>query len=135
MRRQIAQLAGFVDQAGLFLANGPVTNKLHFASLPGMVLVGLDASWNSARGNSTAEPHGSSLNDEFEGVAVAPDMGGAEMAADHQGRGIGKAREQFAPRYRRLDRIGIRGRRPVEMRHLAGMVGDVAGERAGFLVR
>jgi len=32
----------------------------------------LDASWNSGRGNSTAEPHGSPLNDEFEGIAVAP---------------------------------------------------------------
>src|ERR1700676_1747385 len=36
--RQVAQLAGFVDQAGLFLANGPVTNKLHFVSLPGMLV-------------------------------------------------------------------------------------------------
>jgi hypothetical protein len=34
MRGQVAQLTRFIDQAGLFLANGPVTNKLHFASLP-----------------------------------------------------------------------------------------------------
>ena len=34
MRGQVAQLTGFVDQAGLFLAFGPVTNKLHISSLP-----------------------------------------------------------------------------------------------------
>jgi hypothetical protein len=34
MRGQVTQLAGFIDQAGLFLAFGPVTNKLHFSSLP-----------------------------------------------------------------------------------------------------
>ncbi len=31
---QIAQLTRFIDQAGLFLANRTVTNKLHFSSLP-----------------------------------------------------------------------------------------------------
>jgi len=31
-------LTRFIDQAGLFLANGPVTNKFHFLSLPGMVV-------------------------------------------------------------------------------------------------
>jgi hypothetical protein len=30
MRGQVAQLARFIDQAGLFLAKCPVTNKLHF---------------------------------------------------------------------------------------------------------
>src|SRR6185369_160559 len=35
MLRQIAQLTRFVDQTGLFLTNRPVTNKLHFLSLPG----------------------------------------------------------------------------------------------------
>jgi hypothetical protein len=34
MGRQIAQLAGFIDQAGLFRTLGPVTNKLHFSALP-----------------------------------------------------------------------------------------------------
>ena len=47
------------------------------------------------------------------------------MPADDHCWRIGKAREQFAPRHHGLNRIGIRGRRPVEMRHLAGMVGDV----------
>ena len=32
LRRKIAQLAGFIDQAGLFRALGAVTNKLHFVS-------------------------------------------------------------------------------------------------------
>src|SRR5471032_755310 len=95
----------------------------------------LDASWNRARGNSTAEPHGSPLNDEFEGIAVAPDAARAEMAADHQRRGIGEPPEQFAPGDRRPNSVGIRRRRPVEMRHLAGMVGDVAAEQALFAVR
>src|ERR1700694_749313 len=54
MGRQIPQLTRFIDQAGLFLAFCPITNKLHFASLPGW-FVCLDASWNSKRGNSTAE--------------------------------------------------------------------------------
>jgi hypothetical protein len=34
MGGEVAQLTRFVDQAGLFLALGPVTNKLHFSSLP-----------------------------------------------------------------------------------------------------
>src|SRR5450759_2663994 len=38
MPGEIAQLTRFVDQAGLFLANCPVTNKLHFSSLPRVVL-------------------------------------------------------------------------------------------------
>jgi hypothetical protein len=33
MRRQISQLAGFIDQAGLFRTLFAITNKLHF-SLP-----------------------------------------------------------------------------------------------------
>src|SRR5882757_7286715 len=32
--RKVAQLAGFIDQAGLFRTLGPITNKLHFSSLP-----------------------------------------------------------------------------------------------------
>jgi hypothetical protein len=38
MRGEIAQLARFIDQAGLFLANCPVTNKLHLFSLPRVVV-------------------------------------------------------------------------------------------------
>jgi len=34
MRRQVAQLTRFIDQTGLLLADFPVTNKLHFPSLP-----------------------------------------------------------------------------------------------------
>jgi hypothetical protein len=34
MRRQVPDLTGFIDQAGLFLAFLPVTNKLHFAFTP-----------------------------------------------------------------------------------------------------
>src|SRR5258708_1490097 len=41
MGRKVAQLAGFIDQAGLFRTLGPVTNKLHFSSLPwGFCLLG-----------------------------------------------------------------------------------------------
>src|SRR5712672_2826294 len=41
MGRKVAQLAGFIDQAGLFRPLGPVTNKLHFSSLPwGFCLLG-----------------------------------------------------------------------------------------------
>src|SRR5258708_31684537 len=54
MRGKIAQLAGFIDQAGLFLANRAVTNKLHFIAPSGFSCT-WDASWNSGRGNSTTE--------------------------------------------------------------------------------
>jgi hypothetical protein len=74
-------------------------------------------------------------SDEFEGLAVALDVAGVEMAADRQRRRIGEAREQFAPRCRGSGRIEIRGRRPVQMRHLAGMMGDIAGEQACLAVR
>jgi hypothetical protein len=37
VRRKIAQLTRFIDQAGLFLADFTVTNKLHFRSLPRVV--------------------------------------------------------------------------------------------------
>jgi hypothetical protein len=40
MLGQVPQLARFIDQTRLFLANRAVTNKLHFVSLPGMVLLG-----------------------------------------------------------------------------------------------
>src|SRR5262245_8342056 len=33
MGREIAELAGFIDQAGLFRTLGPVANKLHFSAL------------------------------------------------------------------------------------------------------
>ena len=62
--RKIAQLAGFIDQAGLFRALGAVTNKLHFITPCGVFLGFLGeflrfrASWNSGRGNSTAESAG-----------------------------------------------------------------------------
>src|ERR1700722_13289966 len=90
----------------------------------------LDASWNSAGRNSTASRCiAALLNDEFEGSAVAPDAPRGEMPPDHQRRGVGKAREQLAAGRRRLQRIGIGRRRPVEMRHLARVVGDVASEQ------
>jgi hypothetical protein len=54
MIRQIAQLTRFIDQAGLFLADRTVTNKLHVdLSLGGFL--SFDASWNSAGRNSTAD--------------------------------------------------------------------------------
>jgi hypothetical protein len=37
MAGEIAQLARFIDQTGLFLANGSVTNELHVSLLPGVV--------------------------------------------------------------------------------------------------
>jgi hypothetical protein len=47
MIRQIAQLTRFIDQAGLFLADRTITNKLHVdLSLGGFL--SFDASWNSA---------------------------------------------------------------------------------------
>jgi hypothetical protein len=42
---------------------------------------------------------GYDLGDEFEGIAIALDAGGAEMPANHQRRRIGETREQFAPRH------------------------------------
>src|SRR5260370_38799906 len=71
---------------------------------------------------------GSCLNDEFEGIAVAPDVAGVVMPTDHQRRRIGKTGEQFAPCHRRLDWAGISRPRPVEMRPLAGRMGDVPCE-------
>src|SRR5262245_1810177 len=47
MGRQVAELAGFIDQAGLFRTLGPVTNKLHFwHSLVGFVA--WQVYWSSA---------------------------------------------------------------------------------------
>ncbi len=48
---------------------------------------------------------------------------------------VGKARKQLAAGRGRLLGVGIRGRRPVEMGHLAGVVGDVPGEQAFLAVR
>src|SRR6267154_879988 len=70
--------------------------------------------------------------DEPESRPVAPDMSGTEVPADHQRRRVGKALEQLVAACDGLLRVGIRGRGPVEMGHLAGMVGNVAGEQ-GFL--
>src|SRR5437899_4028219 len=75
------------------------------------------------------------LSGKLESVAVAPDVPRAEMSADHPCSGIGETGEQFAPRHRRLHGVGIGGRRPVEMGHLAGMMGDVAGQQGLFAVR
>src|SRR6185437_4285360 len=100
-----------------------------------------DASWNSARLNSTVHEgmqrspscSGQPLaarRDEFEGVAVALDVAGVEMAANDQHQPVGKACKQLAPRLDRLAGVGIDGRGPVEMGHLAGVVGDVTGQEA-----
>src|SRR3982074_2892881 len=75
---------------------------------------------------------GSRQSNELEGVSLAPDMAGVEVAAAHQGWCTAKAREQFAPPRGRLVGFGIRGRRPAEMGHLAGMMGDVTGEQPLF---
>src|SRR6185369_11458191 len=37
MSRKVAQLAGFINQTGLFVPLGAVPNKLHLMSLPGAV--------------------------------------------------------------------------------------------------
>jgi hypothetical protein len=72
MRGKIAQLAGFIDQARLFLPNRAVTNKLHFIAPSGFSCT-WDASWNSGPGNSTADwpsrthcccPHPESLTEK-----------------------------------------------------------------------
>src|SRR4029077_14765607 len=58
MGRKIAQLAGFIDQAGLFRTLRAVTYKLHFLhSLGGFLedFRDLECFWNSAGGNSTAD--------------------------------------------------------------------------------
>ena len=84
MRRKIAQLAGFIDQAGLFRTLFAVTNKLHF-------FTPLGVSWDySAFLACFMEQGAGKFNcrlaacciagmsgDEFEGIAVAPDMGTA----------------------------------------------------------
>src|SRR5258708_19266381 len=75
---------------------------------------------------------GSCLNDEFEGIAVAPDVAVVVMPTDHQRRRIGKTGEQFSPCHRRLAWVGISRRRPVEMRHLAGLTADVTADQALF---
>ena len=50
--------------------------------------------------------------------------------------GVSAKRENNSRRrLRRLFGIGIRGRRPVEMGHLAGMMGDVAGQQGLLAVR
>ena len=67
---------------------------------------------------------------ELERIPFALDVAGIEMPADHQCRRVGKARKQLAAGFGRLPVIGIRGRRPVEMGHLAGVVGDVPREQA-----
>ena len=51
------------------------------------------------------------------------------MAADHQRRRVGETGEQFLSGADGLDRIGIEIRRPVQMRHLAGVMGDIAGQQ------
>src|SRR6185369_15653939 len=56
MGREVAQLAGFIDQAGLFRTLGPVTNKLHFSALPCGFFTYLQAYWNSAGGIATHAP-------------------------------------------------------------------------------
>ena len=68
-------------------------------------------------------------NGEFEGLALAPDRAGVVMAADHEHGGIGEAREQLAPRPDRLRGVEIGGRAPVETRHLARVMGDIAGQK------
>src|SRR5436305_7437666 len=62
-------------------------------------------------------------------VAVAHDIACArpgEMTADRQRSGSGKPLAHFAARLRRLPLIEIERRRPIQMRHLAGMMKDVA---------
>ena len=46
-----------------------------------------------------------------------------------------KRENSVAPGFRRLSGIGIGGRGPIEMGHLAGVVGDVAGQQTLFAVR
>jgi hypothetical protein len=85
MIRKVAQLTRFIDQAGLFLANRPVANKLHFSLLPDVVFVA-SMLHGTARGEiqlPTAQRIAGLLNDELESVAIAPDVPGAEMPADH----------------------------------------------------
>src|ERR1700750_1102381 len=67
---------------------------------------------------------------KLEGVALALDVAGVEMTADHENRLVGKARKQLPPRYRGLFSVAVSGRGPAEMCHLAGMVGDIAREQA-----
>ena len=45
---QIAQLTRFIDQAGLFFANFPVTNELHVSQTPFWIFCCLDGSWITA---------------------------------------------------------------------------------------
>ncbi len=116
---------------GFFAAERAVSYELHCRLPWGLP----ERLWNRARGNSTArhersEPQKSVLQrGKSESIALAHDVAGTEVTADHQCRRIRKTREQCAPRYGGLQGIGIRRGRPVEMRHLHRMMCGVAGQQ------
>src|SRR3954452_5012330 len=99
----------------------PPCSKKHSKKQP----VSLNASWNRAARNSTADGAARpcpgpisvknsrfwarTLNHELESVAFAPNPARVEMATDHQGRAIGETREQLTPCHGRLQRIGVGG--------------------------
>ena len=71
------------------------------------------------------EHRGTSLSMQAERVAIALDVPGVEMSADHQRRRVGKAREQVAPRSRRLLLVGR------ILRHLARKALERSGGKHG----
>src|SRR5262245_9521674 len=68
-----------------------------------------------------------SLQAECATVARDPAGGSAgEMRADDQDRGIGEVGQHAAARQLRLDRIAVRGRRPIRAGYLSRMVHEIA---------
>ncbi len=70
---------------GALLSRGPLC-------IPQSVGPG-SAEQREERCTASGTPKPATLNLEFEGLALVPDVPGAEMAADHQGRRIGKTAE------------------------------------------
>src|SRR5689334_861103 len=77
----------------------------------------------------------SGQGNKLEGVALALDMPGVEMTADHQNGLFGKARKQRTAGLGRLLAVAVGGRRPAKMRHLAGVVSDIPRQQAFLAIR
>src|SRR6516225_4843766 len=77
-------------------------------------------------------------NGQTKRVAVADDAARrspGEVRADHQGRGFRQAGQHPLTSVPRLERIGIRGRRPLRPRNLAGMMHEIAGYQRRLSLR
>ena len=81
----------------------------------------------------TFPDHALTQGDEFEGVGLALDVAGIVVPTNYQDGPVGKAREQRAPGFGRLRLVAVGGRGPAQMLHLAGVMGDIAGNTAAWL--